>query len=164
MMVGWNFCSWFLLKVRSIHREVLLIAQESLAMSLEGMNLLEDTLIQYDELEASFFQVLKGSLTVHCRLMAEQNLSWFGKLGALGPRDDSLPVLDWTIKPYRSLIQNSQITIFDFRIYVFARQMELLGKLGRVTEAVAKAQWFVASLGRRLRENEVRLTSLSILS
>lgn len=124
-------------------------------MSLEGMNLLEDTLIQYDELEASFFQVLKGEYVSLLVLMAEQNLSWFGKLGAMGPQDDSLPVLDWTVKPYRTLIQNSQITIFDFRIYVFARQMELLGRLGRVTEAVTKAQWFIASLGRRLRENEV---------
>lgn len=124
-------------------------------MSLEGMNLFEDTLIQYDELEASFFQVLKGEFVSLLVLMAEQNLSWFGKLGAMGPQDDSLPVLDWTIKPYRTLIQNSQITIFDFRIYVFARQMELLGRLGRVTEAVTKAQWFIASLGRRLRENEV---------
>jgi hypothetical protein len=89
-------------------------------------------------------------------LTTEQNLSWFGKLGAAGPQDDSLPILDWTIKPYRDLIQKSQITIFDFRIYVFARQCELLGRLGRVTEAATKAQWFVASLGRRLRENEVR--------
>ena len=103
----------------------------------------EDALIVYEELEASFFQVLK-----------EQNLSWFGKLGASGPNDDSLPVLDTTSRPYRELLQTSSISIFDFRIYVFARQAQLLGKVGRITEIAKRGQWFVASLARRLRENE----------
>lgn len=98
----------------------------------------------YEELEASFLQVLK-----------EQNLSWFGKLGATGARDDSLPILDSTAKPYRELLQSSSISIFDFRIYVFARQAQLLGKIGRITEIAKRGQWFVASLTRRLRENEV---------
>ena len=102
----------------------------------------------YEELEASFFQVLK-----------EQNLSWFGKLGATGPKDDSLPILDTGSKPYRELLQTSSISIFDFRIYAFARQAQLLGKIGRITEIAKRGQWFVASLARRLRENEVCLIS-----
>nr|XP_019014675.1 uncharacterized protein I206_00759 [Kwoniella pini CBS 10737]OCF53456.1 hypothetical protein I206_00759 [Kwoniella pini CBS 10737] len=130
--IGWNFCTWFLLK-------------ESLANSFEAVNLPEDSLIIYEELEASFFQVLK-----------EQNLSWFGisKLGAMNFGDDSLPILDVSQKPYRELIRNSQISIFDFRIYLFARQGQLLGKLGRITEVAKRGQWFVASLTRRLREAE----------
>lgn len=36
--------------------------QESLAESFEAMTLFEEALIQYDELEASFFQNLKGVL------------------------------------------------------------------------------------------------------
>ncbi|CAD6587142.1 MAG: hypothetical protein TREMPRED_004669, partial [Tremellales sp. Tagirdzhanova-0007] len=131
--VGWNFCTWFLLK-------------ESLAHSFEGVNLHEDALIVYEELEAAFFQVLK-----------EQNLSWFGKLGATGAIDDSLPVLDTTAKPYRTMLQTNLISIFDFRIYVFARQAQLLGKLGRITEIAKRGQWFVASLTRRLRESEADL-------
>ncbi|KAK8845493.1 hypothetical protein IAR55_006206 [Kwoniella newhampshirensis] len=133
LTVGWNFCTWFLLK-------------ESLAQSFEAVNLPEDSLIIYEELEASFFQVLK-----------EQNLSWFGKLGATGSLDDSLPILDPTVKPYRDMLRNSAISIFDFRIYVFARQGVLLGKLGRITEVAKRGQWFVASLTRRLRENEADL-------
>lgn len=101
----------------------------------------------YEELEAAFLQVLK-----------EQNLSWFGKLGATGPKDDSLPILDTTCKSYRDLLQTSTISIFDFRVYVFARQAQLLGKLGRITEIAKRGQWFVASLTRRLRENEVSLS------
>lgn len=118
--------------------------QESLAYSFEGVNLYEDALVVYEELEAAFIQVVK-----------EQNLSWFGKLGATGSRDDSLAVLDTAAKPYRELLQTSSISIFDFRVYVFARQALLLGKLGRITEIAKRGQWFVASLARRLRENEV---------
>ncbi|RXK36754.1 hypothetical protein M231_05989 [Tremella mesenterica] len=137
---GWNFCTHFLLK-------------ESLAHSFEAVNLHEDALIVYEELEAAFFQVLK-----------EQNLSWFGKLGATGPQDDSLPILDTTAKPYRHLLQTSSISIFDFRIYVFARQAALLGKLGRITEIAKRGQWFVASLTRRLRESEGDLAEYFIES
>jgi hypothetical protein len=122
-----------------------LTSQESLAHSFEGVNLHEDALIVYEELEASFIQVLK-----------EQNLSWFGKLGATSPNDDSLPILDVSRKRYRELLQTSQISIFDFRVYVFARQAVLLGRLGRITEIAKRGQWFVASLTRRLRESEVR--------
>lgn len=129
--VGWNFCTWFLLK-------------ESLANSFEGVNLYEDALVIYEELEAAFLQVQK-----------EQNLSWFGKLGGTGPQDDSLPILDTSAKPYRELLSQSVITVFDFRIYVFARQCQLLGKLGRITEIAKRGQWFVASLARRLREARV---------
>jgi len=119
--------------------------QESLAHSFEAVGLPSDALVIYEELEATFFQILK-----------EQNLTWFGKLGATSPNDDSLPVLDVRCKPYREMLQGSAISIFDFRIYVFARQAKLLGQLGRITEVAKRGQWFVASLTRRLRESEVR--------
>jgi hypothetical protein len=98
----------------------------------------------YEELDATFLQILK-----------EQNMSWFGKLGATGPQDDSLPILDVRAKPYKEMLQSSSISIFDFRVYVFARQAVLLGRLGRITEVAKRGQWFVASLSRRLRESEV---------
>ena len=47
-MPGWNYCTFFILK-------------EGLAQAFEIMTLYEDALIQYDELEASFFQVLRGN-------------------------------------------------------------------------------------------------------
>ena len=150
LTVGWNFCTWFLLKVdrhSTLDAEFQarqLIVQESLAHSFEGLALPEDALLVYEELDAAFLQVLK-----------EQNLSWFGKLGASGSRDDSLPILDANAKPYREMLQHSQISVFDFRIYVFARQAALLGALGRITEVAKRGQWFVASLARRLRESEV---------
>ncbi|CED85218.1 Putative transmembrane protein [Phaffia rhodozyma] len=126
---GWNFCTFFILK-------------ESLANSFEGMNLYEDALIQYNELEASFFQVLK-----------ERNLSFFGHLGATAYYDDSASVLSTTTKPYRDLILANTISVFDFRVYVFARQGKLMARMGRLGEVLAKGFEFVRLMGRWLGEN-----------
>ncbi|KAF8894667.1 trafficking protein particle complex subunit 10 [Infundibulicybe gibba] len=132
-MPGWNFCTFFILK-------------ESLSYSFEGMNLFEEALLQYDELEASFHHVLK-----------EKNLSWFGTLISPAPKDDSSPLLDISKKPYRDLILANTISVFDFRIYVLARQCELLAKLCRINEVTGKVGAFLSGFGRRLREVEANV-------
>jgi hypothetical protein len=103
--------------------------------------------MQYDELETSFYQVLK-----------EKNLSWFGTLITPGPKDDSSPLLTISKKPYRDLILANTISVFDFRIYLFACQCELLAKMGRISEISRKAGAFLGAFGRRLREVEVNKT------
>lgn len=118
--------------------------QESLASSFEGVNLFEDALWQYDELEASFYQVLK-----------EKNLSWFGTLITPQAKDDSLPLLSINKKPYRDLILANTISVFDFRIYLLSRQCALLAKMGRIVEVGKKATAFLGAFGRRLKEVEV---------
>ncbi|EJU03022.1 hypothetical protein DACRYDRAFT_106200 [Dacryopinax primogenitus] len=125
---GWNFCNFVVLK-------------ESLALSYEGMNLLEDALVVYDELETSFYQVLR-----------EMNLSWFGKLGGQDPGDDSLPLLSLSKKPYRDLMLNNTITVFDFRCYLLARQCSLLGQMLKVTRLARKAQGFISGFALTLEE------------
>ncbi|KAJ7285957.1 trafficking protein particle complex subunit 10 [Mycena rebaudengoi] len=129
-MPGWNFCTFFILK-------------ESLAGSFQGVNLFEDALLQYDELEASFYQVLK-----------EKNLSWFGTLITPTHNDDSAPLLSISKKPYRDLILANTISVFDFRIYLLARQCELLANMGRINEVSRKTGAFLGAFGRRLREVE----------
>ncbi|KAF8602102.1 hypothetical protein BDV93DRAFT_220356 [Ceratobasidium sp. AG-I] len=131
---GWNFCTFFVLK-------------ESIAESFEGMTLLDAALIQYSELEASFYQVLK-----------EKNLSWFGKLGGTAPGDDAAPLLSVSKKPYRDLILSNTISVFDFRCYLLARQCLLLAKMGAIAEAATKANRFISSFARTLRENENSLS------
>lgn len=118
--------------------------QESLANSYEGVNLFEDALLQYDELEASFHTVLK-----------EKNLSWFGTLITPTTKDDSSPLLSITKKPYRDLILANTISVFDFRIYILARQCELLARTGRIDEVSRRVSAFLGVFGRRLREVEV---------
>jgi len=117
-----------------------------LASSFEGVNLCDEALLQYDELEASFYQALK-----------EKNLSWFGTLISPTAKDDSSPLLSITKKPYRDLILANTITVFDFRIYLLTRQCELLAQSGRITEVCRKTSAFLGAFGRRLREVEVRI-------
>lgn len=119
-----------------------------MAHSFEGVGLYEDALLIYEELEASFFQCVK-----------ERNINWYGRVGGTGTQDDSFHILDPKAKRYSELLVGDLITVFDFRIYVFARQCLLLGKLGRITEIAKRGQWFVASLAGRLRMNRVRKLS-----
>ncbi|KAI8998488.1 trafficking protein particle complex subunit 10 [Trametes punicea] len=139
-MPGWNFCTFFILK-------------ESLASSLEGMNLYEDALQQYYELEATFFQVLR-----------EKNLSWFGPFITPSSSDDSAPLLSATKKPYRDLILANTISVFDFRVYLLARQCALLSKLGDLEQICRKTVTFLTTFGRTLRDVEDTLPPFFIES
>jgi trafficking protein particle complex subunit 10 len=118
--------------------------QESLAASFEGMNLPEDALRCYDELELSFGHVLR-----------EKNLSWFGTLIIPGANDDSLPLLSVSKKPYRDLIVANTVSVFDLRIYILANQCNLLGKMGKVADLCNRVAMFLISFGRQLREVSV---------
>ena len=124
------------------------------------MNLVDEAQLQYDELEASFFQALKGLIiSFGCAdpdSHSEKNLSWFGKLGGNVAGDDSNPILNVNSKPYRDLILANAISLFDFRIYLFACQCAILGRQGRVTDVMSKAQNFIGVFGKILRDSEVR--------
>ncbi|GAA5815085.1 hypothetical protein MFLAVUS_008591 [Mucor flavus] len=132
-MPGWNYCTFFILK-------------EGLAQAFEIMTLYEDALIQYDELEASFFQVLR-----------DKALAWFGHFGGTDAGDDSGNILDFKRKNYRELINKNIISVFDFRSYLFARQCRMLLKLQRVIEVTARAQLFITSFIPSIRENQEHL-------
>jgi hypothetical protein len=112
------------------------------------MNLFEEALLHYDELEETFAQVLK-----------EKNLSWFGSLIAPHQTDDTSPLLSYTKKPYRDLILANNISVFDLRVYLLARCCGLLAMLGRVSEAARKAKTFLTAFSRQLRGIEVRVTN-----
>lgn len=67
-MPGWNYCTFFILK-------------EGLTHAYEMMNLHEEALRQYDELEASFFQILRGTylslpkiLEAACEILSAANV------------------------------------------------------------------------------------------
>lgn len=156
-MPGWNYCTFFILK-------------EGLAQAFEIMTLYEDALIQYDELEASFFQVLRGSdrwdlllerhrvANTRCVFIyIDKALAWFGHFGGTDVGDDSGNILDFKRKNYRDLITKNIISVFDFRSYLFARQCRMLLKLQRVIEVTARAQLFITNFIPSIRENEEHL-------
>ena len=144
---GWNFCRFFIQKVHPSGELALRWPQEGLAHTFEAMNLLEDALVQYDELEASFYNS-----------MSESSMAWFGKLGGTDPGDDAVSLFASPApKPYRDLIQSNAITVFDFRCYLVARQGSLLGRLGLVAELARRGSNFIASVAALLREQSAAL-------
>lgn len=115
------------------------------------MNLFEDALLQFDDLDIMFTNVLR-----------EKNMSWFGQLIVAGPKDDSAPLLSISRRPYRDLILANTISVFDFRIYIIARQCLLLAKMGKVDEVCKKTHTFLVTFSRRLRDIQVRPVPCSI--
>ncbi|KAI8320213.1 hypothetical protein GQ54DRAFT_263960, partial [Martensiomyces pterosporus] len=127
MLPGWNYCKFFILK-------------EGLVNLYRLMGLNEEALAQYDELEAVFFQLLDSHL-----------LSWFTQFGGGEPGDDFTDLLDMRKKPYRQQMVDNTITMFDFRVYLFGRQCELLIELERYEEFVERAQRFIATFSKAMR-------------
>ncbi|KAI8816426.1 uncharacterized protein EV422DRAFT_545965 [Fimicolochytrium jonesii] len=133
LIPGWNYCNYFVMK-------------EGLAYTFEFMNLLDEALVQYDELEASFFQTL-----------SEQGAPWFANIGGTEAGDDSGDILNLQRKPYRDRIMQNTVSIFDFRIYLFARQCQLLFRLRNANAVGERAKAFIVQMAKSLRENEVSL-------
>ncbi|KAJ1947362.1 hypothetical protein FBU59_001882, partial [Linderina macrospora] len=127
MLPGWNYCKFFVVK-------------EGLVNLYRLMGQKEEALAQYDELEAAFFQLLES-----------QSLSWFTKFGGGEPGDDFTDVLDGTRKPYRKQMVENTISMFDFRMYLFGRQAELLIGLERYGEFIERAERFVPTFAKAMR-------------
>ncbi|KAJ1863883.1 hypothetical protein LPJ73_000406 [Coemansia sp. RSA 2703] len=127
LLPGWNYCAFFVLKER-------LIALHRL-MGLRG-----EALAQYDELEAVFFQLLDA-----------QRLAWFGAFGGRERGDDFADLLATHRKPYAARMAANEITLFDFRMYLFGRQCQLLAADARYDELATRAQRFVPALAAAMR-------------
>ncbi|KAM5347697.1 hypothetical protein ACJ41O_007521 [Fusarium nematophilum] len=140
---GWNFCTFFILK-------------EGLARGFESVGLVEDALVGYDELSVGLDSVIReqagqGSPERHGGAM----LNYTDELKravetALGSAPggnvedeeavdlqsnepirehfDEIPI-SATKKAYRDMILANNVSVFDFRCYIFARQMALLLRL-----------------------------------
>jgi len=78
-------------------------------------------------------------------------LTWFTRTGGTTPGDDSANVLDLSNKEYRTLILANNISLFDFRVYLFARQVMLLTAMGKYPDIAARARDYISTLARTLR-------------
>lgn len=141
---GWNFCTFFILK-------------EGLARGFENVGLLEDALLGYDELaaglESAVADYLSGTGDQHGGGFLDYSSDSKEKaMAALkaskeehatieeGQTDETIISsdideeyfpLDASKKPYREMILANNISVFDFRAYVFSRQLNLLLKAAR---------------------------------
>lgn len=156
---GWNFCTFFILK-------------EGLALGFENVGLVEDALVGYDELNVGLDLVLAeqaetgepeshgGAMlpfTEDLRLIARKAL---GEGSASNDEEavdlqstekPSLEVDDIPIsavkKAYRDMILANKVSVFDFRCYIFSRQIALL--LRQANTSVTREQ-----LLSRLKEQQ----------
>ncbi|KAJ1654573.1 hypothetical protein IWQ61_005523 [Dispira simplex] len=136
MMPGWNYCTFFILKERVVH-------------CYQQMGMYDEALKQYDELEASFFQLLK-----------DRALTWFTSFGGTTVGDDNTSLLDFTKKEYRERIVQNHITVFDFRMYLFGRQCQLLIQLHQIREFLERCRKFVPSFKHAIEEFEKGLSTV----
>ncbi|CAK7275457.1 hypothetical protein SEPCBS119000_006703 [Sporothrix epigloea] len=142
---GWNFCTFFILK-------------EGLARDFESVGLVEDALVGYDELSVGLDTVLleQASLAGSTLLKFTKTLKKATQKAlnaevefngsdndetvdlqaaeaAVAPEADcsasSVPI-SASKKAYRDMILANDVSVFDFRCYIFARQVALLLRLG----------------------------------
>jgi hypothetical protein len=108
------------------------------------MGLLDDALLLYDELEASLFQVLK-----------ERSLGWFGRLIDPNSSDDTTSIFSLNQKPYHDLVAANSISVFDSRVYLLARQCDLLARLGNILDISRRVRSFLNSFPHTLSQAKV---------
>ena len=128
---GWNFCTFFVLK-------------EGLARAFESVGLTEDALVGYDELSAGLDTILRDQMDEQCETHGDAFLAFTQDLHdqlisaeSLSDRSVEMPSdvtalekpLGSSRKDYRGKIVSNNISVFDFRCYLFSRQFSLLLKL-----------------------------------
>jgi hypothetical protein len=87
--------------------------------------------------------------------LIDNALTWYGKFGGMQEGDDDANLLDLNRKPYRDLIIQNTISVFDFRTYLFGRQCNLLFRLRRPVEICHRALTFIPSFAKTVREHVV---------
>ncbi|KAJ5135657.1 uncharacterized protein N7515_004935 [Penicillium bovifimosum] len=165
---GWNFCTFFILK-------------EGLARGFENVGLFEDALAGYDELavglDAAVRDQLDGSGDQHSGALSIASKNWVemakkalaSEASHDNDGDDDDAALFTELSPeafpfnsnkmsYREMILASDISIFDFRTYIFSRQLTLLLRAARApslagsepAEICARATEFIGLAARTL--------------
>jgi hypothetical protein len=142
---GWNFNTFFMLK-------------EGLARGFESVGLVEDALLGYDELSVGLDTVIRDQASSDTQggVILSYTEDLYNKASEILKRSqtDSRKTEESSLhdeqpisahkKDYRGLILANNISVFDFRSYVFARQMSLLLRLGNSqsarTDLAAKLQ------------------------
>lgn len=135
-IMGWNYGKFFVLK-------------EGLALAFEKMNLFEDALLLYDELEEAF------------SLISQQNTVTF--FSAVGFESLPRPLLELQREgQMRHDILSNEISLFDYHCYLFSRQAHLLLCIAKASSSVSISALKVGELFLRLRSFLTEINSLLV--
>lgn len=158
---GWNFCTFFILKEGLARGFESVGLVEDALVGYDELSVGLDTIIQ-EQAATGLFEVPGGSLLSYTEELkkAAQKAITAASAGTMEFEDeehvdlqskdqaapaenllDDIPI-SVVKKPYRELILANNVSIFDFRCYIFARQIALLLRLGNAwstrEELVAK--------------------------
>lgn len=145
---GWNFCTFFILKEGLARGFESVGLVEDALVGYDELSVGLDTIIQ-EQAATGLFEAPGGSLLSHTEELkrAAQKALTAANTGTmefedeehvdLQSKDQSAPAegfedipISVIKKPYRELILANNVSIFDFRCYIFARQIALLLRLG----------------------------------
>lgn len=132
---SWSFCWYFLL-------------QEELAHVFKLLALYDEALVQYDELDALFTQFVVNSA-------AGDSPPWLSTFSQPCERWEGLhltPELDTAVQ---AKIRSKEVTLLEFRNYLFQRQCALLLLLNKPWEVASRALTFLQNTVGELKILEV---------
>ena len=109
----------------------------------------------YDIYIYCLFISLYYFINIFFLFIIEQGAAWFKSFGGTEEGDDSLDFLNLKRKPFREMIIQNTTTIFDFRMYLFARQCQLLFRLDKPAELCQRAKLFISSFSMTLTDYKV---------
>jgi hypothetical protein len=127
---GWNFCTFFVLK-------------EGLARGFERVGLLDDTLAGYEELDTDLNNLLSNKATAGPMDSFVPYTQELKKLFESANDPSIAEKLIWspgnrpissTRKAFRELILANNVSVYDFKIYVLARKMEILNRMSHAAQ------------------------------
>ena len=133
-ILGWNYGKFFVMK-------------EGLALSFEKMNLFEDALLLYDELEEAFIQMSR-----------QKSVTFFSSVGFENIPSPLLEIQKDSQK--RHDILSNEISLFDFHCYLFSRQAFLLLCIAKASSSPSIAALKVGELFLRLRSFLTEMNAL----
>jgi hypothetical protein len=125
---GWNFCTFFVLK-------------EGLARGFESVGLVDDALMGYDELSLGLDHAIQDHQAGGSSSRSDSFLAYTEELKRIleqgksnGPSKPVWRAGDKVISPFKKsygeMIMTTNISVFDFQCYIFARQMTILLRMG----------------------------------
>lgn len=120
---SWSFCSYFLL-------------QEELAQVFQLLALYDEALVQYDELDALFTQFVLNSA-------AGDSPPWLGIFSQACEKWEGLHLTSELDTVIQGKIQSKDISLLEFRNYLFQRQCALLFQLNKPWEVASRALMFL---------------------
>ncbi|XP_077981439.1 trafficking protein particle complex subunit 10-like [Glandiceps talaboti] len=133
----WNFSDYFML-------------QEELAFVFEMLKLPEESLVQYDELDALFSQFVINT-------QAGESPSWLSSFTSECNCWDGLNLSQAVNQEKRLLVRKGKATLLDLRNYLFSRQCALLFELQRPWEVAQRSLPFMHNTVHELQILELPL-------